>query len=728
MFKSDQPIKSCSEDILGRTSFAKEFASRILNSSSSESLVLGLFGSWGMGKTSLINMTCEQIDSIAASNAQRAKPIIIFFNPWNYSDQHQLISQFFKTLSVGLKKSDYAQQAQEAGEKLESYAELFKPLSVMSAITPWTLLLSSIPFVMGSVASAAKKWGEARGKDLESARKELNKLLSEQPHKVIIIIDDIDRLNNTEIRQVFQLVKSLGDFPNTIYMLAFDRNVVVNALKDVQGGDGSDYLDKIVQVPIHIPTAPKDKLLSYLLDRLQNDFVNKLTNNELNKEYWWKIYPLMIPFFETLRDANRYLNALSFGYETIKDEVNPVDYFAITTLQVFVPSVYERIRENKDLFAGAGKSAYGMKEEEQKQLKARYEEILSRTSESAKTNVIELVEGLFPKMTSAYGYTGGHGTSELSEWRRYSHICSPDVFDVYFRLALPKDEISRKEIEMILSAASSADAFRETVLQLNRDNRIRRFLERMGDYTKADVPKTNILAIISVLMDVGDLFPEDDNKSFLGYDTPMMLLRIIWQLLMIPDSQEERAEIIKKAIENANQSVYTLVHVVAVLGQEYGKFEAKKDAKPEAECTVNAKQLAEIEALMCSKIEAWAKAGRLQKSFRFRITLYSWKEWAGAEKTKRYISDITAADEGLIAFLTAFLLKSTSIPLDTGIRKTHWKIDLKELAEWIEIKDIEKRIRGIFTSGKRDNLTEQNNLAINVFLDTVDGKSKKEDW
>ena len=52
--------------------------------------------------------------------------------------------------------------------------------------------------------------------------------------KIVAIIDDIDRLNDEEIRAVFQLVKSLADFPNMMYFLSFDLDTVTHALNSVQ--------------------------------------------------------------------------------------------------------------------------------------------------------------------------------------------------------------------------------------------------------------------------------------------------------------------------------------------------------------------------------------------------------------------------------------------------------------------------------------------------------------
>ncbi len=84
--------------------------------------------------------------------------------------------------------------------------------------------------------------------------------------KILIVIDDIDRLNNNEIQQIFQLVKMLGNFPNTIYLLSMDDTIVANSLKEVQKYDGYKYLEKIVQVPLRLPLSKKEDIFNYLLN------------------------------------------------------------------------------------------------------------------------------------------------------------------------------------------------------------------------------------------------------------------------------------------------------------------------------------------------------------------------------------------------------------------------------------------------------------------------------
>ena len=95
---------------------------------------------------------------------------------------------------------------------------------------PTVSFIGKIAKALKDVGKATEKAGEKSSKNLSAVKSELNILLRDIDTKIIIVIDDIDRLNNTEIRQIFQLVKSLADFPHTIYLLSFDKNVIINGL------------------------------------------------------------------------------------------------------------------------------------------------------------------------------------------------------------------------------------------------------------------------------------------------------------------------------------------------------------------------------------------------------------------------------------------------------------------------------------------------------------------
>jgi len=719
MFKSDQPIKSYKEDILGRRPFAQSLGNAILSYKEKDSIVIGLFGAWGSGKTSIINMALEHIDLVSKNKIDDEKPIVIRFNPWNYSDQNQLITQFFRQLSVVLRRPDYASDTKKAGERLETYAKFFELFALIPTVGPIASILSK---VLKNVGSVTKSLGDIKANDLNAIRAELNELLAKQPHKIIVVIDDIDRLNNTEIRQIFQLIKSLGDFPNTIYLLAFDKNVVINALKKVQEGSGIEYLEKVVQIPFEIPLISKQEVEHLLFSQL-DELIKDMPENKWDQTYWGNIYHSGLKyFFRNIRDVTRYINSLRFSFEMVKDEVNAIDFLAITGIQVFIPDVYYGIRDNKDIFTGVF-DAYGRSDAVKEQAKKRCDEIIGRVNEPSQELLKDFLKRLFPKLESIYGNTN-YGYDWLDNWRRDCRICSPDIFDIFFKLSLPKGEISQKEIETILSLGSTPESFAEALLKFNEDGRIIRFLERLEDYTRSDIPEENIEPIITVLMDIGDLFPEGDS-GFFGIDTPMRLLRLFYQLSHRFDSHEMRFNVFKRAIEKTTRSLYTIVHEVGVQDQQHGKYGSKETPEPEEKLTVNSEQLEKLENLACNKIESWAEDGRLAKHRHLPSILFRWKEWGKRDKINSFVKNMTKNNDGLVDFIASFLSRSTSCGMSDYVAQIHWQINLESVKEFVDLKEVEPRIRKIFSSSDFTQLDDRKKLAIRTFLDTIDGKIKE---
>jgi predicted KAP-like P-loop ATPase len=727
VFKPDQPIESASEDLLGRALFAKSLGEAILSYKHNTSVVTALYGRWGSGKSSVVNMVLEHVQGLAAALPNTERPIVIQFNPWSYSDQNQLIAQFFRELSVALKRKDYGVDAQKVGKQLEVYSEFFKPLALVEPTGFGALLAIGVSKVFKLVGSATKSWGDLKSKDLTEIRAQIDGVLAKQQRKILIVIDDIDRLNNLEIRQVFQLVKVLGDFPNTIYLLAFDQAIVINALKSVQEGSGSEYLEKIVQIPFELPSISRQEVEQLLFSHL-NEIIKDVPEAKWDHIYWGNVYQSGLNhFFETIRDVNRFINSMRFGFLMVKDDVNPIDFFAITALHVFEPALYVGIRDNKDLFAGVFGSESRSADPEYEQAKKRCDEILERASVLPKEKLNDLLSRLFPKLESIYGHMG-YGYDFLEQWRRNGRVCSPDNFDIYFRLSIPKGELSPKEIETILNLAGNRDAFADALLKLKEDGRIIRFLERMEDYTRETIPDENIEPIINALMDIGDLLPEGRRGMF-ETDTPMRILRLFYQLSQRIDDQGKRFEIFTKAIKDAKQSLYTIVHEVGVQGQQHGKNRANENqAEPEARRTVNSAQLPQLEQRACEKIREWAADGRLKDHPKLVGILYSWKRWCpnGAEEVDNFVRELVVNDYGLITLISSFLSKSYAHGMSDHVARVELRIHLDSVKEFIPVADVEPRVREIYHRDDFKNLPSEQQTAIKIFLDTVDGKIK--DW
>jgi len=453
-----------------------------------------------------------------------------------------------------------------------------------------------------------------------------------------------------------------------------------------------------------------------------DELIKDIPENKWDQTYWGNIYHSGLKyFFRNIRDVTRYINSLRFSFEIVKGEVNAIDFLAITGIQVFIPDVYYGIRDNKDIFLGTFDSAYGKNDTTKEQAIKRCDEIICRAKEPSKEVIKDFLKRLFPKLESIYDNTS-YGHAWVKNWRRDGRICSPDIFDIFFRLSLPKGEISQKEIETILSLGNNPDLFAEALLKLNEDEKIIRLLERLEDYT-SDIPEENIEPIISVLMDIGDLFPEGDSGIF-RTDTPMRILRLFYQLSHRFDSYEKRFNIFKHAIEKATRSLYTIIHEIGVQDQGHAKYGSKETPQPKDKLTVNAEQLEKLEKLACDKIEGWAKDGRLKKHKHLPSILFRWKEWGQRNEINNFVNNMIKTDDGLIDFITSFLSKSTSHGVSDYVGKIHWRIHLKSVEEFVDLKDVEPRIRKIFSSSDFKELDDRKKLVIRTFLDTIDGKIK----
>ena len=249
----DAAIKKLEDDTLGRANFAKELGKSILNIKAANGFVYGLEGEWGSGKTSILNMTVDYLEE----NKSDENPIIIIrFNPWWFSGQNQLIKQFFKEFTYKLQNSSN-DSLKNISKSLNIFSKIVAPLQY---IPVYGIAAKMISDGASSIADGVSEMAEKKEENIQSIRDEIDNAIRNQDARFLIIIDDIDRLTSEEIRQLFRVVKAIANFPKTIYLLSYDEEVVIKALKDVQNCDGKKYLEKFIQTSIDVPLINKFKL------------------------------------------------------------------------------------------------------------------------------------------------------------------------------------------------------------------------------------------------------------------------------------------------------------------------------------------------------------------------------------------------------------------------------------------------------------------------------------
>lgn len=122
MFIFDKPIMNSEEDLLGRTSFSKKLGESIQSWTEKESLVIALYGKWGSGKSSVINLAKEHIKKSSRGN----KPTIIDFNPWLFSESNNITQHFFEEVAKELEIKFESKKDKKIADKLRLYANLTK--------------------------------------------------------------------------------------------------------------------------------------------------------------------------------------------------------------------------------------------------------------------------------------------------------------------------------------------------------------------------------------------------------------------------------------------------------------------------------------------------------------------------------------------------------------------------------------------------------------------------
>lgn len=220
---ADRPVEQPEDDLFGYAPFAKQLAESICSLKGLEGLVIALHGPWGAGKTTLLNLVRYYI----SRHKEEEQPVLVIFNPWWFSGQENITRAFLGQLQAVL--PDRLRHLKRLGSLIGNFADGI-------AATADVLGYGGA----GKVASLLKK----KPQNVPELKRRLSDALRQQGRHILVLVDDIDRLTPDDLRQLFKVIKALADFPNVVYLLAFDREVAVKALSDDKGFSGEAYLEK----------------------------------------------------------------------------------------------------------------------------------------------------------------------------------------------------------------------------------------------------------------------------------------------------------------------------------------------------------------------------------------------------------------------------------------------------------------------------------------------------
>lgn len=456
-FYSDTPITSPEDDRFRRWPFAQRIGQTIAARKDASSLVIGIYGQWGDGKTTVLNFIEKELKS-------HSDVIVIRFNPWRFNSESQLLLGFFSLLAEHLQRS-LKTKTEKIGDLLQKYGKL---------VTPLSLTLSG-GFGIAAGSTVQDLGGALADVDIEELKKRIEAILLSERKRIVVMMDDIDRLDKQEVYSIFRLVKLTGDFQYTSYILAFDEQIVAASLGERYGtGDfesGRAFLEKIVQVPLNLPKADQVSLREVCFQGV--DFALQSSEITLTDEQSHTFVRHFVSGLEfrlaTPRLGKRYANALCFALPILRGEVDPVDLALIEGIRVFLPKLYELIKSRKDIFLGESLGHHSADK-----LRAASREVIETglvgLSDEEKESVKDLIKALFPRTTYIFGNTH-YGSEWEKTWSRHKKVASNQYYDRYFSYAIPSGDISDRKIEELL----------EQIPSLSESNLLQELVALMGD-------------------------------------------------------------------------------------------------------------------------------------------------------------------------------------------------------------------------------------------------------
>lgn len=263
-------------DSLGYQPYVNAISSAILNDEVKTPFVIGIYGKWGSGKSSLMNLVRGKVD-------KKGKNIVtVFFTPWQYQKQDNVLIPLFLTLKETIEKSPtFTSRMKDVTTKIKKVA----------SITSETVLYSLLNQIIGSneLKNIAKSYEERTDitaslefgrtlyfRKLKSDFQNLVSYLVSDTGKLIIFIDDLDRCPPEQIIEMLESIKLFIGVKNCIFIIGMNYDIIASCIKykyrdyHLKGEDVEEYLEKIVQLPFRIP-ALHPKAIEKFIDKIETD-------------------------------------------------------------------------------------------------------------------------------------------------------------------------------------------------------------------------------------------------------------------------------------------------------------------------------------------------------------------------------------------------------------------------------------------------------------------------
>ena len=343
----ERPIETERDDRL----LHKELVARLLSAlfdpeGRATGIVLGLAGASGSGKSSVLNMVAERTER------HHPAAVVIRFNPCLADPRNGLVHAFFAEAMAALDASAKSRSCQQPDE-LKSFGQtLFR---YAKRVAP----ADNILLCDGGAAAAGLdtlRQSPPGGEALHHLRAELVRELDESGIDVVVLIDEIDRLDEREAAVVARLVRLVANFGRFSYLLAYDPDRIVGAFGTNDGASGRAALETLVHLPVPLPPALPRQVRRLVSQR----FGEVVDAPDEHRQRLNQLLSILVPsILGTLRDAKRLFAGFEMLHRLLRLEVDEVDLLGWAAIQVKYPDVAQTIRHRQEQIVGLASNLFG---------------------------------------------------------------------------------------------------------------------------------------------------------------------------------------------------------------------------------------------------------------------------------------------------------------------------------------------------------------------------------
>jgi hypothetical protein len=648
------------DDRLGFQPFADLLSKVITGLRVPNGYVIGLHGEWGSGKSTALNFVkayIEKHNSEAQSDGERIH--IIDFRPWIVSGHQDLVTAFFKVLSENL-RSTRANWVRRQFTRAVTFAKVgTDPL--LDAVATVAVTVDPSAGVASKAATMVAKKSVGRmvdkflaGPSLQAAYENLRKHLAESGKRFLVTIDDLDRLQDEEIRTIMQMVKTVGRLPNVVYLLAYDRAIVWRALDTDWEHVGPKFAEKIVQQEIELPRPSKEALLSMLDAEL--GFLPGASPGALRWHYIvrdgvrrWVRHP---------RDALRLANAVKFSWPALAGEIDAQDLLAMEGLRLFDAAAFDWLRWNRDFLFSEGRFLLA----DDRIKEAVVKNLRDRLSKGTREEVMCVLSALFPSKSKWFQGANAALTEQHSEVVRRRGVGSEAGYDAYFGLHPSPDAIPKREIDGLIERLTDerviADVLERFAGRKDKQGHpvIGELLEELRFRFQGHEPAAPAQALLDALFRVGDQILGIERKGDLFELSPRSQMSMLVAELLRLWGPVDAAKHLKLAFEKSTSPAFSAA-VFADRARELGVMASSSRPPP----LITKEDLDELGAKLLLLIERAADEGTLANAPFYWDIARSWKLIGDSSKAKAWMSaGMECSAEFLVKVSMGFVRYSTS--------------------------------------------------------------------